>query len=112
MLQMSRRVPDFPWGTLVWTPGVILAVLVFSVIYISAAQGGHGPFVRWLISSFPVLEFVVLGSGIVVLLGLAWGLGAMRGPSALPGARHYAALGFGVMHFVIVILFFFNRTVY
>jgi hypothetical protein len=111
MLRMPPRVPEFPWATLL-VPAGVLAAFISAVVYIDGGHNVHTTVARWLIANFMVLEFVVVGSGLVALLGVAWGLGAMRRESAAPGVRHWVAMAYGVLHLLLVVLFLFTRTVY
>jgi hypothetical protein len=109
---MPPRVPEFPWATLFWVPATVLAAFLSVVVYIDGGHNVRTTVARWLIANFIVLEFVVVSSGFVALLGLSWGLRAMRNESAAPSVRHWVAVAYGVLHSCLVVLFLLTRTVY
>jgi len=109
---MTERVSDFPWATLVWVPASILAAFISFVLYLDFSHAAPAAPFRSIEHYADVALGLLYGSGVLTLFALFWAIGEIRKPGARPTARHYAGLGYGVLHALLVVMVFFvDRTV-
>jgi len=109
---MTERVSDFPWATLVWVPASILAVFISFVLYLDFSHAAPAAPFRSIERYADVALGLLYGSGVLTLFALFWAIGEIRKPGARPTVRHYAGLGYGVLHALLVFLVYFvDRTV-
>ncbi len=109
---MTERVSDFPWATLVWVPASILATFISFFLYLDFCRAAHAVHSCSIERYADVALGLLYGSGVLTIFALFWAIGEIRKPGARPTARHYAGLGYGVLHALLVFLVYFvDRTV-
>lgn len=108
---MRRNVENSPWATLCWLPASILLLFLGMVWRLDAARFTPTALTDAMAKFGLVLAGLLYASAVLAVLGIYWAGQAIRQADARPRLRHWLAIGYGVLHVLLVLALYIARTV-
>ena len=108
---VRRTVENFPWATLSWLPASILLLFLGMVWRLDAARLTPTAVTDAIAKFGLVLAGLLCASAVLAVLGIYWAGQAIRQADARPRLRHWLAIGYGVLHVLLVLALYIARTV-